>query len=39
MFQQQSLEFDDLKPNNLFEVTLESHDLWNIPDNDDLFKL
>ena len=38
-FQQQWLQFDHLKPNQLFQVTLESHHHWNIPGTDDVLKL
>ena len=37
-FQQQWVQFDHLKQ-NLFQLTLESHDLWNIPDTDYVVKL
>ena len=38
-FQHQWLQFDHLKLNQLFQVTLESHYVWNTPDTDDIVTL
>ena len=39
IFKKQWLQFDHLKPNHLFQVTLESHQLWNSPETDGIWKL
>ena len=38
-FYQQWLKLDRLKPNHLFQETLESHNFWSISDTDNVVEL